>query len=52
LHREEFRKDEVLTRGIKRLPSFGEMNRADRFAAISIFQVFRSSGSIGWVSSS
>jgi hypothetical protein len=41
LHREEFRKDEVLTRGIKRLPSFGEMNRADRFAAISIFQVLR-----------
>ena len=41
LHREEFRKDEVLTRDIKRLPCFGEMNRADRFAAISIFQVLR-----------
>src|SRR5260370_26295655 len=31
----------MLTRGIKRLPSFGEMNRADRVAAIPIFQVLR-----------
>ena len=41
LHREEFGEDEVLTRGRERLPRLGETNRPDRFAAITVFQIFR-----------
>src|SRR5947209_18708939 len=39
LHGEEFRKDKVFARFPEQFPSFGEMDCANRFAAVAVLQV-------------
>src|SRR5205809_208201 len=39
LHCEEFRKDQVFARPTQQFPSFGEVDCANRFAAVAVLQV-------------